>query len=495
MADLMRTGFSRLWLIPNRSAPQNAPEYYNLWKPGAVQWSQGDVTVIRTPSATQYDAFVRNGKIIGAPGDPQLPVMARYTTDLSRLLKLARLGCDHDLQIHFGQCEDPLDFNRGWQKVAVLEAARITQYGTADLGALSPDQRAVVDETVPWTGEDYYEIVPIGFAELAASVVVQRVVGVIVPDRIQCGTCGVSSDGCQIVVGVSLRSGGSPGLGAQLLYSSDGGGSFAYRNITTLTGSDDPDALALVGTNIVVASSESDSVHYAALVDILNGVETWTEMTTGFVVNKGPTKIYSFDPSHTWMTGLGGYIYYSTDPTSSVVVQSSGSATVQDLHDIHGIDQLNIVAVGDSNAVLYTTNGGSTWGAVTGPAVGVNLNAVWMQSKFRWLVGTASGRLFYTIDQGTNWSEISFPGSGAGVVRDIVFATPSVGYMAHNTAAPAGRVLRTIDGGHSWYVMPESGASIPANDYVESLASCDPNVVFGAGLADNASDGFMVKAA
>jgi photosystem II stability/assembly factor-like uncharacterized protein len=438
---------------------------------------------------------VRNGKIIGAPGDPQLPVMARYTTDLSRLLKLARLGCDHDLQIHFGQCEDPLDFNRGWEKVAILEAARITQYGTADLGALAPDQRAVVDETVPWTGEDYYEVVPLSFAELAASTVTQQVMGIIVPDRIQCGTCGISSDGCQIVMGVTLRAGGSPGLGADLIYSSDGGGSFGYRNITTLTASNDPDALALVGTNIVVASSESESVHYANIRDILNAVETWTNMSTGFVAGHGPTKIYSFDPSHTWMTGLGGYIYFTADPTASVTPQSSGSATVQDLTDIHGIDQLHIVAVGKSNAVLYTPNGGSTWAAVTGPAVGVDLNAVWMQTKDRWLVGTNGGKLFYTIDQGVNWHEIAFPGSGAGVVRDIVFATPSVGYMAHNTAAPAGRVLRTIDGGHSWYVMPESGASIPANDYVGSLASCDPNVVFGAGLADNATDGFVVKAA
>ncbi|KKK92607.1 hypothetical protein LCGC14_2701210, partial [marine sediment metagenome] len=77
----------------------------------------------------------------------------------------------------------------------------------------------------------------------------------------------------------------------------------------------------------------------------------------------------------------------------------------------------------------------------------------------------------------------------------VHFATPSVGFMAHDTATPAGRILRTIDGGFSWYVVPEGNTSVPANDKFNMLAPCinDPNVMWGGGLADNGTDGMLVK--
>ena len=152
--------------------------------------------------------------------------------------------------------------------------------------------------------------------------------------------------------------------------------------------------------------------------------------------------------------------------------------------------------VGVRNAVIYTTNGGESWASVTGPAPGVALNCVWMHSETEWFVGTAGGRLYYTRDSGTTWVEKTFSGSGAGQVRDIVFATPTVGYMAHDTATPAGRIFRSIDGGFSWYALPEGTGSIPANDHITSLAACsdNPNVLYGGGLGDNAVDGILVKA-
>ena len=117
-----------------------------------------------------------------------------------------------------------------------------------------------------------------------------------------------------------------------------------------------------------------------------------------------------------------------------------------------------------------------------------------MRSPQEWLVGTATGRLWYTINGGATWDEKGFTGAGGGQVRDIVFATPSVGYMAHDNGT-SGRVLRTIDGGFSWYVMPEGAGSIPANVSVNRLAVCDdPNILYAAGVGSGA-DGIWIKAA
>ena len=493
----MRSDFSRVWLQEFRAGPSHAPQYLGQAKAGAASWSFGDITPVYEPAMDRYGEFDTVGKIIGERGIPEVTLTGRYAMDItSTLLRLARNGCDHDVQIHIGECEDPLSFNQGWQKILILEDGRPTEWSTSDLGALEPGERATVTEETPWSGLDLYEIVRMIMGEQAGSQVVQEVIDVSVCDAVTCGTCGIPSNGCDVVFAVTLTAGGSPGLAAEVVYTGNGGNTWDDTNITTLAANENPDALACVGTNLVVISEDSESLHYAPSADILAGVETWTEVTTGFVLTKGPLDIFSADPMHTWIVGEGGYIYFTDDPTGGVSVQSAGALTTQDLKAIHGMDALNLIAVGNSNAVVVTRDGGETWAAETGPAVGVNLNTCWMHSKDVWFVGTAGGKLFYTLDAGTTWTEKAFPGSGAGQVRDIKFTTPSVGYMAHDTATPRGRILRTVDGGYSWYVLPEQGtaATMPLNDRIKALAVCaDPNIVYGVGLADNATDGFIVR--
>lgn len=495
MTNSYRTDFSRVFLQRWGSGPASQPLYEGLWKAGAVSWGQGDAPSIKIPDPNTYGNFLRVGKIPGEPDDPSLTITSRFTMDLSDMLKLAKDGCDHTLHIHIGRCKDPKDFNRGWEKALILEKARVTSYSTDDLGALDPSERAIVNEEVPFTGEDYYEVKPLVLSEQAASQVVQEVVDIVVCDSQSCGFCGLPSDGCSIVFGVTLSAGGSPGLPAEVVYTEDGGSTWGDTNILTLAAAENPDALACVGVNLVVISEDSNSIHYAEIADILDGTETWVEVLTGFVVNGEPRDIFAAGSSFVWIVGAGGYIYFTADVTAGVEVQSAGGATTQVLNAIHGFDTLNLVAVGASNAVVYTTDGGITWQSVTGPAVGVALNTIFMRTETEWWVGTAGGQLWYTRDSGQSWTQKAFSGSSAGQVRDITFITPSVGFMAHDTAAAAGRIFRTIDGGYSWYVLPEGTGAIPTNDKVNALAGCsDVNIIYGGGLAGNAVDGFVVKA-
>lgn len=486
--------FSRVFSIEDTAGPENIPEYQGLWKAGAATWAQGDITRIRVPDPGRYDAFLTAGKIRGEQGTPQITIMARYTHDLSDMLALVRKGCESDIQIHMGLCQDPRDFNGGWDKILVLTKALPTNYSTDDLGAMMDSERAVINEEIPFSGEDLFEIKKLGFQEQATTQTVQEVVDIVVCDSISCGLCGVPSNGCDKVFALTMSFGASPGLPAEIIWTADGGGTWEDTTITTLAANEDPDAMDCVGTYLVVVSQESISLHYALIADILTSSETWVEVATGFVAAGAPVDIWSADPTHTWIVGLGGYIYFTGDVTAGVSVQTAGTVTTQPLRAIHGLDALTLVAVGDSNALLYTNNGGSTWSSITGPAVGVALNTVWMQSEREWWVGTAGGRLFYTLNAGTTWTEKAFSGSGAGVVRDIKFFNGTIGYMSHDTAAIVGRIFRTIDGGHSWYILPEGNGSIPVNDRINALAVCeDPNTVFGAGLGGNAIDGFIVK--
>lgn len=494
MVDIVSSPFSRVFLIENGANPQNVPSYEGLWKAGAVSFGQGDVTPIRIPDQNAYGKFTTVGTIPGEQDLPELPITARYTLQLSEMLRLVNIGCTHDLQVHMGTCQNPQNFNGGWDKVLILETSRISNYSTTDLGALEPGDNAVVNEEVTWQGQLVYEVGKQTATELGGTTVNAEVVAVAICDQAGCGgVCGAASDGCQNVFFIQIAGGVSPGLGASVVYTENGGSTVGSTVIDSLAVGEAPNDAACVGDNLVIVSEDSESLHYADISDILDGTETWTEVTTGFVATKGPLAIWSLSSNETWIVGEGGYVYFTDDPTSGVEVQDAGVATTQDLNDVHAFDSEHVVAVGNSNAVVRTTDG-TTWGSKTGPAVGVALNCVWMKSVDIWLVGSAAGRLYYTINGGDTWTEIGFSGNGAGQVDDIVFASESVGWMSHRTAAPVGRIFRTIDGGRSWVLSPESG-TMPDNDRINSIAACSPNIAFGGGLGGGASDGFAVKLA
>lgn len=497
MTRRVRTPFSRVFTIEDRAGPANVPLYQGTARALGPSWDFGDRTPVREPDPNRYGAFVIVDAIKGEKGLPTLSIEARYKFTISEFLRIGRKGCPLDIQIHFGECQDPRDFNLGWDKVLVLENADISTWSANELGALDQGEDAVVNEQIDTNAFDMYELKQILFSELAATEVAGNIIDVVICDSVQCGVCGIPSTGCQTFFAITEGQVGSPGLPAEIIYSEDGGTTIGETNVSTLGISEDPTAMACVGTRLVVVSNDSCSLHYATIADILDATETWVENATGFVCPNGePNAIFSLGLTLTWIVGDGGYVYFTEDVTNQVTVQDAGIATTEDLNAIHGVDEDNLVAVGASNAVVVTTDG-ENWASVTGPNPGTALNAIWMKTNLEWFVGDAGGQLWYTRDAGVSWTEKTFPGSGTGVVRDIVFATPTVGYMSHDTTTPAGRILRTIDGGNSWYVLPEGTTTLPANDQINAIAvsgEC-PNDLFAGGLADNATDGFLVKGA
>jgi photosystem II stability/assembly factor-like uncharacterized protein len=487
-----RSDQSRLWLIDGRAGPSNSPSYEARIAAGAATAPFGTPTTVRAPDPSSYGSFIAIDQIPGETGDPTIDTTGYYDPGaVSKMLEIGRGGCQADLQIHMGACEDPQDFNQGWSKVLVLKGARPTQWGTDALGALEPGDRAPVIETVPWQGEDIYELVHLTYAEGAATILDLEVIAIEVCDPKTCGECGLSTSGCDHVLATALAGAASPGILAQVIYSSDGGGTWADTIISTLAAAEDPSDATCVSPNYVVVSNDSDSLHFAAVADILAGTDVWTEVATGFVAAGSPNAIVSANSRATFIAGDLGYVYKTENPENGVTVLTDGSVTAQNLTDIDALDDQAIVAVGEANAVIFSVDG-ETFAAVTGPAPAVVLNAVAMKSEDEWWVGTADGRLYYTLDQGSNWTESSFSGAGAGEVRAIIWKDETVGYFSHDTVDPAGRIFRTIDGGFSW--DRDGRDSLPANDQVTALAVCeDQNKVFGGGLGDDGSDGIIIK--
>lgn len=496
---LQQTGFSRVFTIDGGAAPQVSPVYQGLARAGALTWKLGDTKPQRIPSRLAYDQFDIEATIKGQRDLPQLPLQLRKVTTRSSILDLARKGCKVDIQIHVGACKQPTDFDGGWIDglVGILEQADLNSYDTEQLGAMDADQRAAIHEMINATGLDWYEVGPLSPATVADALITDEGMDVLVADAITCGSCGLPSDGCQLVFELQKASVGSVGISASVVYTKDGWATSAKSILTTLAIGKHPTAMVAMGAYLVVFSNDDLSHSYVKIADLLAGTGVWTKVSTGYVVAKGPNGAVNVTPNLTLIVGDGGYVYKMTDPTAAVTVVSAGVATTQILNRVDSIGDTTIVAVGATNALLVSQDGGSTWSLVTGPNAGVTLLSVSCETFNRWFIGDAGGNLWYTLDGGSTWTSKVFNAlAGSGNVRDVNFVTQSVGYLVHDVAA-VGYLYRTINGGNSWFRVPEaSGLTLPSNQRLNRLAACgSANLVFAAGLNSNGTDGILIKAA
>lgn len=490
MADLAKTGNSRVFLIDGRARGDHKPSYESTMRMGSPSQGFGDIERIENPDPDRYGEFIEVDEVRGATERATTSLEGRYARELaSDLLEIARRKCAVDIQLHFGECQDPNDFNT-FDKALVFENASITTWSAEDLGALTSGDNTVINESVDISAKDMYEILAMGYGEKASSIVTNEVVDVTLCDVVSCGECEDVSDGCYKVYAVTKAAGGSPSTPADVVFSIDKGTNWYAHDVDSLGAAEEPTGIACIGSYIVVISNDSVSQHYA-LKSEFDGVQdpTFTEVATGYV--GAPNAIHSLG-SMAFVVGDSGYIYKCDDGTAGVTVLDAGSATANNLNDVHAISSEIAVAVGELGTVVYTTNQ-TTWTTATAPEA-ATLNAVLVKSSLEWWVGTATGNLYYTLDSGTTWTLKAFSGSGSGVVHDIAISTDSVMWLAHATTTPAGRILRSYDGGYSWQIAPEGASTLPANDRVNALVGCkyDPNFVVGVGLADDGSDGYIV---
>lgn len=464
-------------------------EYLGCAKMGSVTIPLGDSEVVYCPSPSQYRAYIPVDETISRPGTPTTEIMAfMRKKGVDRQARMAREKCPFVLYQNFGACTRPDDFDT-FEKVLVISGARFTELGYSDVGTLNEDSEQIT-LTTPVSFRDAYQIVPISFAVGAGTEVSIEVMDVVICDTPSCGDCDDPSNGVEDIYAVTLGVGASPSNAPELIYSTDGGSTWNDESITTYDGSEGANSIACVGGDtLIVASSLGNSHSWATKA----APTVWTEVATGYVAGRGPRYIYAKSEREVFFAGRLGYVYKATDYTASVSVLEAGSLTVQDLNHIHGFGD-TIVAVGASNALLYSTTNGATWSLLTGPIPAVALNSVFVKSHKEWWIAAANGNLYYTLDRGTTWNTKTFSGSGAGIAYDVKFVTPEVGYLSHSTAVPVARIFRTKDGGNTWRNTSSYLSGVPVAQRFTRLAvgGENPNFAVAVGLGGaSGTDGIV----
>lgn len=463
----------------------------------------GDVSRINVHDPYRVGGFKQVGVSKTAPGfvEATLIFLEKHGA-VPR--QLGRLGCLNAYEL-VGACGDLSDFDRGWtDHLNIYELGQVN--GNKNLGNRSAwgDSDDQKEDSAPFVFSDFYSVGGLSFGEKGSDQISREVIDVTYANKLLCNECEDPADATQWIYAITKSSGaGSPGFPAEVVYTTNGGDTIQDVNIDGFGATEDPLAIEIVGDKLVILGLDA---YYYATINKYTGVPgTFTKVSSGFLAANSPNDMYVLSPREIFFAGDGGYIYKSEDITAGVSVLSAAVATSNTLYRIHGFND-TIVAVGASDTVIKSTNRGSTFATTVDSPVGIafDIKALAVKSDLEYWVGTTtSGRVYYTETGGEDWFQKSFSGAGSGDVKDIVFVTPTVGFILHNTTAPAGRILATQNGGRTWALSSDSAQSrvlnLPTTDYLSRLtfprtddATTAVNHVAVGGLAGNGTDGVLL---
>ncbi len=415
---------------------------------GVSEQESGGVDPIRVPDPLRQGKYRLIGRKV-TPADLAGSTIKMYERHGSIPRQLRGISCPLNVYEATGACGDLSNFLGGWSDyVLIYSQGNVTDKDLGDRSSFDADDAIEDSLSVVWA--DIYPVGSLGFGEQAATQVDREVVDIHYGGGEQCGDCGPTDDGTQKIYAITASSGaGSPGLPAELIYSIDGGANWSQASITGIGATADPVAIDIVGDKVVILTKETNGAIYYATLSELGVPGTFTKVTTGFVATHAPNDIYVANPREVYICGDLGYVYKTTDITAGVNVLNAGVATASNLLRIHGKDDC-IVSSGASGAIIKSINRGVTFATMAVTPSGLSIRALACLDARRCWVGTSDGRVFYTLNGGSSWTELTFTGYGTGQVFDIQFATDEVGFISHSNATPTAALWCTWNGGKDW---------------------------------------------
>ena len=171
--------------------------------------------------------------------------------------------------------------------------------------------------------------------------------------------------------------------------------------------------------------------------------------TTGWVTGRVPANGYTL----LYRTRDGGSTWYRQSLPLSPTEASSQLSILPPLffNATDGILPVSFDTGNGANLDVYVTHdGGSTWTG-TSPLTASARTTDFIDVDHGW---ASDGTLLYvTSDGGQQWMKLA-PGGSFQHVKELDFVSNDIGWAIGATASNAPTLLKTVDGGHTWMVIP-----------------------------------------
>lgn len=334
------------------------------------------------------------------------------------------------MQVHFGQCSRPNDFNT-FESALILRGVTLTNYNTTEVAAMTPT-RTAIQESANITIENSYRVFNLDYNDLYLDSVMMGM------DIIDLRSCTVeNNENCL----VALRDDGTT---TYMVYSTDNG--LTWQENPTLFPEHDssPERSALVThKDKIFFSIYADNVSYLYVSEadsILKNEET----PYALLASKANTPIRGLTTSERYLWGVGGsgssYVFRMS--YSDYIVTALDNNEFFSNYTLNAIDAFNdniALAVGfDSIYGLYRD--GNFFVDFIPFDGSASLTDVKMLSETHWVVCSDFG-VYITLNGGDTWSKSLSVNEGG----KLTFYDDITGYFV----TPS-NVYRTLDGGRNW---------------------------------------------
>jgi photosystem II stability/assembly factor-like uncharacterized protein len=209
----------------------------------------------------------------------------------------------------------------------------------------------------------------------------------------------------------------------------------------------------------------------------INGGTNWTSINQ---VSQPLRFVYFYNDSVGFISGAGGLMLKTTNSGASWSTLSTGIS--QQINSIFFVSPTEGYASAFGGKIIKTINGGTSWTQLTS-GVSTPLGILQFSNATDAIAIGDGGLILQTQNSGASWTPVS---SGTtDVLTGFDFIDSLRGYIVGgNIGANTATILKTSDGGNSWYIYyPPSVSRLARIDFAKAS-----NVGYAIG-----DDGFILK--
>lgn len=499
MPKVAQQTMTSIWTPPDDGL-FNAAEVFQLGQAGL-----GDITLPGPGARTTFYGTSPFGQPVplgaerAAPAQPATTIENYITMYRDLIQKMRDLGQCRYVQMRVHDCM-AINHPNGWQWMVHLRG----QVGDGTISA--PTSREFADARIgqshPFTADYHVVLIKQKLTLLTTTETVAANGVVFLSDPEPCDDCGGGYPGPDQIGYIACDA--DTGVSANLLYTTNGGGSWTTGTSADPFGSNehadfplvhrkDDDEFRLVVARITTDGSNAAEIAYADVTFGAEGTTSWTTVDVGS--NNGDIITAMFWPK--W-----GRMYAATD-NNTIHVSTDQGATWTTAHTASNPVRAfardavtgNVYTAGDSNELLVEKGDSGTFESLTGPTGSNNSSAIAVARDGTIWLGNGTS-IFYTTNKLPSatgqWTSSKDFGSNHGVETIDLKAqnhaakqsggdSQLVWVVVNDSSAGEGDVWYTVDGGGLWTEVD----NLSNNGYNAGYFSpADPNWAIVVGEID-----------